>query len=243
MIGFAVTISLFFSVQAQANAPESNGKTQLFDVDDLRISAKIKGLELGKVLKEFSKATGIKVRISEQRKKEKVIIDFKEFPFDICVKAIIGKNYSLTYGSATSEDVSKELGHYALLNEVEIFNSLKDRKLKRKTKQDVFVFNPDLLAQRILKYGNAPGRIEMLERIQREGIELDLEYLKRIFEDDTNFRVKQLALEEIINKLKPKEGEEFLSKIIERNPRSELKNFAESLLISVREENSWMYKK
>jgi hypothetical protein len=242
VIGFAVTISLFFSVHAQANFFESNGKARLFNVEGLRISANIKELELGDVLEEFSKVTGIKVKISETRKKEKVTIHCKDFPLDQCVKAIIGKNYSLIYGSATSKDVFKEFGYYSLLNEVEIFNSLKGRLLKYKTKQYVFAFNPYLLALRVLKYSNASGRIEMMERIQREGIELDLGDLKKILKDDNNLRVKQLALEEIINKLKPEEGEDFLLQIIEKNSMPELKEFAKNVMITLREENDWMYK-
>ncbi len=242
LIKFAITIFLFFSVATQSNASELNGKSQLFIVDGLRIGANIKEQELEEVFKDFSKTTGIKVTISEARKKEKVTIAFKGLPFSAGVQAIIGQNFSLIYGSATSKDVVKKFGQYSLLSEVEIYNSLKSRLLKRKIKQEVFAFNPEILAQRVLKYGDSQGRIEMMQRIQREGTELDLGVLKKILKDDMNLRVKQLALEEIIDKLKPKEAENFILKIVEKDSEPGLKEFAESLLTTLREENAWMYK-
>ncbi len=243
LIIFVVFIGSFFSIQAQAKTTEKNGKTRLFQVNGLMVSANINSLELGEVVKDFSKATGIKVQISEARYKKKVTIEFKDSPLDVAAKAIIGSNYSLIYGSGTSEEVFKEFGKRSFLYEIEIFNSLKWRSLKHKEKPDEFTFNPNILAKRILEYGDAPGRIAMMERVQREGIELDLDVLKKILRNDKNLRVQQLVLEEIINKLKSKEGEDFLLKIGSEDANPELKKFAESLLRSVREENAWMYKK
>ncbi len=243
LIIFVVFIGSFFSIQAQAKTTEKNGKTRLFQVNGLMVSANINGLELGEVVKDFSKATGIKVQISEDRKKGKVTIEFNDLPLDVAAQAIIKSNYSLIYGSGTSKEVFKQFGQRSLLHQIEILNSLKGRSLKRKEKPDEFTFNPNLLAKRVLKYGDMPGRIAMMERVQREGIELDLNVLKKILRNDKNIRVQQLVLEEIINKLKPKEGEDFLLKIGGEDSNPELKEFAESLLMSVREENAWMFKK
>ena len=98
------------------------------------------------------------------------------------------------------------------------------------------------MAERVLTFGDEPGRIEIMERIQRDALEVNINQLQDLAASDKSIHVRQLAIEEMTNRLKPKAAEAFLQKTIQNESAPEVKAFVENILNSIKQENAWLYK-